>query len=373
MKLRYKIGGTIVVLLVLALSSLALVLSHNKACPTAPELAAGSNTMKAIVYRCYGPPEVLQLEDREMPTVADNEVLVKIEAASVNPLDWHYMRGAPYVMRLMGAGLGAPADTSMGVDFAGTIEAVGSDVTRFQPGDEVFGGRGGAFGEYLSMPEDRAISLKPDNVSFEQAAAVPIAAVSALQALRDKGQLQAGQKVLINGASGGVGTYAVQIAKAMGAEVTGVCSTRNLDMVRSIGADHVIDYKKDNFTEREERYDLVIDNVGNHSFLAYRNVLKPGGMLVIVGGSSGNWIGPFTNPLKAVVGSPFVDYDFAMLMAVMNQDDLAFLAELMASGEMSSVIDRRYPLSEVAEAVAYSESGRARGKIIVNVVANTTE
>jgi NADPH:quinone reductase-like Zn-dependent oxidoreductase len=293
-------------------------------------------------------------------------VLVKIHAASVNPLDWHEMRGAPYFMRLS-SGLGAPTSAKLGVDFAGTVEAVGSGVTLFKPGDEVFGGRGGAFAEYVKIPEDRAIAVKPTNMSFEQAAAVPIAAISALQALRDKGQLIAGQSVLINGASGGVGTFAVQIAKSFGANVTGVCSSRNIEMVRSIGADQVIDYTQEDYTRSEQRYDLIIDNVGNHSPLANSRVLKPGGKLVLVGGAAGNWLGPLMKPLQAMLLTPFVSQELTMLLARMSGEDLVVLAELMQAGKMTPVIDRRFPLSEVAQAITYSETGRARGKIIINM------
>lgn len=366
MKLRYKITGGFLLFLAVSLSSLALVISHTENCGPAPELASGAERMKAITYHCYGSPEVLEYSDIEKPVPAENEVLVKIHAAAVNPLDWHYMRGSPFVMRLM-AGIGAPDDTSMGVDFAGTVEAVGSEVTRYKPGDEVFGGRGGAFGEYVTVPENRGLTLKPDNVSFEQAAAVPIAAITALQALRDKGQLKAGQKVLVNGASGGVGTYAVQIARAYGAEVHGVCSSRNVDMVRSLGADHVFDYKREDYTQSDQEYDLIIDNVGNHSPMANTRVLKPDGKLVMVGGAKGDWLGPFTGSIKAMATDPFVSQEFVGILAVLTAEDLAILADLMENGKMISVIDRRYPLSEVADAIAYSETGRARGKIIINV------
>ena len=322
--------------------------------------------MKAIVYRCYGPPEVLQFEDVAKPKPADDEVLVRVRAAAVNPLDWHYMRGSPYIMRL-GSGLGAPDDSRIGVDFAGTVEAVGINVKMFKPGDSVFGGGSGAFAEYLTVREDRALALKPANVTFEQAASVPIAAITALQALRDKGKVQPGHKVLINGASGGVGTFAVQIAKSLGAEVTGVCSTRNVDMVRSIGADHVIDYTREDYTRSGEKYDVIIDNVGNHSLLANRRVLDPDGILVIVGGSKGNWLGPLLRPIAALILSPFVDQEFAMILAKLAQEDLALLGDLMQSGEVVPVIDRHYPLSEVPAAIRYSEEGRARGKIIIDL------
>lgn len=320
--------------------------------------------MKAVVYSCYGSPDVLELADVAKPDPADDELLVRIKAAAVNPLDWHYMRGSPYFMRLM-SGLGAPTITRLGVDFSGTVEAVGKDVTRFKPGDEVFGGRTGAFADYVTIRESRAVTLKPDNVSHEQAASVPIAAITALEALRDKGQLQPGQKVLINGASGGVGTFAVQIAKSFGAEVTGVCSTRNVDMVRSLGADHVFDYKKENYTESGEQYDLIVDMVGNHSLRANRNVLSPEGRMVLVGGGKGDWIGPMMRPLQAMLVSPFVDQEIITLLAGLDSDDLVLLGELMESGEVTPVLDRRFTLSDVPAAIRYSEEGHARGKIII--------
>ena len=366
MKLRYKVTGGILIFLAVAISSLALVLSHTSTCGPAPAVSGETELMKAIVYRCYGSPDVLEFEDVEKPTPADNEVLVKVHAASVNPLDWHYMRGSPYLMRL-GSGLGAPKDSRMGVDFAGTVEAVGKNVTRFKPGDEVFGGRSGAFAEYVIVPDDRAMALKPSNATFEQAASMPIAAITALQALRDKGQLKPGQKVLINGASGGVGTFAVQIAKSFGAEVTGVCSTRNVEMVRSIGADHVVDYTKEDYTESGQQYDLIIDNVGNHSLLANRRVLNPDGIFVIIGGPKGNWLAPLMNPIKALMLSPFVGQEFVMLLAKMDKDDLTILGNLMEAGKVTAVIDRRYRLSEVPAAIRYSEEGHARGKIVIDL------
>jgi NADPH:quinone reductase-like Zn-dependent oxidoreductase len=367
MKLRYKIGGSLVLLLALALLALGIALSYESECGPAPAYSGDSATMQAITYHCYGPPEVLELQALEKPAPAEDQVLVRVHAAAVNPLDWHYMRGSPYIMRL-GTGLGAPKETRLGVDFAGTIEAVGNRVTRFKPGDEVFGGRTGAFAEYVTVREDRALALKPANVSFEQAAAVPIAAITALQGLRDKGRLQPGQKVLINGASGGVGTFAVQIAKALGAEVTGVCSSRNVDMVRALGADHVIDYTRENFTEGGQRYDLILDNVGNHSLRAIRRALVPDGTLVIVGGSSkGNWIGPMTEPLLAILSSPFVSQNLENFMARLDPQDLSALADLMRAGKVTPVIDRRYPLSEVPAAIRYLEEGHARGKVIITV------
>jgi NADPH:quinone reductase-like Zn-dependent oxidoreductase len=365
-KLRYRVLGIVSILVALALVSLALALSHDSPCSEPAALPGGTARMKAIVYRCYGSPDVLSFEEIARPTAADNEVLVKVHAAAVNPLDWHYMRGTPYIMRTS-SGLGAPKDMRMGVDFAGTVEAVGKNVTRFKPGDAVFGGKSGALAEYVTVREDRALVLKPDNVTFEQAAAVPIAAITALQALRDEGQIQPGHRVLINGASGGVGTFAVQIARSFGADVTGVCSTRNLDLVRSIGADHVIDYTREDFTQSGQRYDLILDNVGNHSPSQYRRVLKQNGTLVIVGGPKGDWIGPMTGAIKASLLSPFVSEKLVMILAELNQHDLQILSDLMRTGKVTPVIDRRYTLSEVPAAIRYLEEGRARGKVVVSV------
>ena len=366
MKLRYKIANGILIFLALAIFSLGLVLSHNADCVPAPEISSESLSMKAIVYRCYGSPDVLTYEDIEKPMPGDDEVLVKVHAASVNPLDWHYMRGSPYFIRL-GSGVGAPKDIRLGVDFAGTVEAVGKDVEQFKLGDEVFGGANGAFSEYVTVRDSRALAMKPANITFEQAASVPIAAITALQALRDKGKIKTGHRVLINGASGGVGTFAVQIAKSFGAEVTGVCSTRNVEMVRSIGADHVFDYKKENYTESGKQYDLIIDNVGNHSLLANRRVLSPEGVLVIVGGAGGNWLGPLIRPIKALLLSPFVGQEFVLILAQLRQEDLAILGDLMQAGTVTPVIDRSYRLSEVAAAIRYSEEGHARGKIVIDL------
>jgi NADPH:quinone reductase-like Zn-dependent oxidoreductase len=367
MRLRYKILSVILALLAVGLLSLALVVSHDAPCGAAPSLPSDAKRMKAIVYRCYGSPDVLKLEDVEKPTVAANTVLVKVHAAAVNPLDFHYMRGTPYIVRI-DAGLGAPDNPRLGIDYAGTIEAVGSDVKQFKPGDEVFGGRTGAFAEYVTARADRALVLKPANVTFEQAASVPVAALTALQALRDKGQIQPGQKVLINGASGGVGTFAVQIAKSFGAEVTGVCSTRNVDMVRSIGADHVIDYTREDFTQGGQRYDLIVDMIGNHPLLDYRRILAPKGSVVIVGGTSdGRWIGPLITPLEAVMLSPLMSQKFTPILAELNPQDLAILRDLMQAGKVKPVIDRRYPLSEVPAAIRYVEEGHARGKVVINI------
>ncbi len=369
MKLRYKITGGILAFLVLAIASLALLLGHNADCTPAPVLDGKTSLMKAIVYRCYGTADVLKLEDVEKPTPGDDEILVKVRAAAVNPLDWHYMRGTPYIMRLE-SGLGAPGNPRMGVDYAGTVEATGRNVTQFKPGDEVFGGRNGALAEFLVARADRAVVLKPANITFEQAAAVPVAAITALQGLRDAGKLQSGQKVLINGASGGVGTFAVQIAKAFGAEVTGVCSSRNVEMVRSIGADHVIDYTTEDFTQGDRRYDVILDNVGNRPLLDIRSVMAPDGRYVLIGGGGpdeGKWTGVFVGPIKALVLSAFVSQDMGMMVSQMKKEDLVVLANLMAAGKVTPVIDRRFSLSDVPEAIRYLETGRARGKVVISL------
>jgi NADPH:quinone reductase-like Zn-dependent oxidoreductase len=322
--------------------------------------------MKAVVYHEYGSPDVLSLEDVEKPVPADNEVLVRIRAASLNPLDWHFMRGTPYFGRVS-MGLLRPKVGRLGVDVAGRVEAVGRNVTLFKPGDEVFGGRTGALAEYVCVREDRALVLKPANMTFAQAASVPVAAVTALQGLRDKGHVQPGQKVLINGASGGVGTFAVQIAKSLGADVTGVCSTRNVDMVRSIGADRVIDYTREDFTRREQRYDVILDCVGNHSLLAIRRVLNPKGTYVMVGGPPGKWIDPLPRAAGALVLSRFVSQDMAVFLAELNKKDLTVLRDLMQAGKLTPVIDRSYRLSEVPAAIRYLEQGHARGKVVVTL------
>lgn len=370
MKKRYRILGVLAIVLGLVLAAGAFRLSRNTPCPDAPAPPTTSQTMQAVVLGCYGPPSALKVATVDRPALADDRILVKVHAAALNPLDWHYMRGEPYLVR-MDSGVGKPVLPRLGVDFSGTVEAVGSQVTRFKPGDEVFGGRTGAFAGYVSVSERGAVAAKPAEVGFEQAASLPIAATTALQALRDKGQLKAGQKVLINGASGGVGTFAVQLARHFGAEVTGVCSTRNVELVRSLGADHVIDYTRENFTQGRERYDLVIDNVGNHSMLAVRRVLAPKGIYVIVGGpSDGKWLGPMTTVLKAYALSPFVSQQVTFILGDLNAKDLAELADLVRTGAITPVIDRRYTLDEVPAAIEYLETGRARGKVIVDVQAD---
>jgi NADPH:quinone reductase-like Zn-dependent oxidoreductase len=321
--------------------------------------------MKAIVYRAYGPPDVLELAEIEQPTAGADEVLIEVRAAAVNPLDWHYVRGSPYFIRLL-AGLRRPKVTRLGVDVAGRVEAVGVNVRQFKPGDEVFGGCRGAFAEYACASE-RALVLKPGNVTFEQAAAAPVAAYTALQSLRDHGRLQSGQQVLINGAAGGVGTFAVQIAKSFGAVVTGVCSAGNVSMVRSLGADEVIDYSQEDFTKSGKRYDLILDAVGNHSLLACRRALKPKGILVMVGGSGGGLIAMLARALAAVVLSRLVSQDLLMMLTKPSQKDLTIIRDLMAAGKVTPVIDRRYSLSEVPEAIRYLEGGHARGKVVISL------
>lgn len=363
---KSRIVSTAFAALLIVIAALALMLSHNSACGSAAPRAPGAASMKALVYRCYGGPEVARIEEVARPTPQDDRMLVKVKAASVNPLDWHYMRGEPYIMR-MSAGFGAPKDIRMGVDFSGVVEAVGAKITRFKPGDEVFGTAGGAFGEYVTPREDR-VAVKPTNLGFEQAAAVPVAAVTALQALRDQGKLRAGQKVLVNGASGGVGTFAVQLAKVMGAEVTGVCSERNAAQTRSLGADHVIDYAREDFTRGPQRYDLVVDIVGSHSIGEIRRVLTEHGTLVIVGSTTkGRWLGGMAGALNAMVVSPFVSQKVGFFLAKINREDLDYLAGLLASGKLVPVIDRSFPLADGAEALRYVEAGHSRGKVVIAI------
>jgi len=327
--------------------------------------------MKAIVYHNYGSPDVLKCEETEKPAAGDDEILIKVRAASVNPLDWHFMRGLPYIARTL-MGLRKPKTTRLGVDVAGQVEAVGGNVTQFKAGDEVFGACRGAFAEYACTSES-ALVTKPNNVTFEQAASVPVAAFTALQGLRDKGQVRPGQKVLINGAAGGVGTLAVQIAKSFGADVTGLCSTRNVDMVRSIGADRVIDYTQEDFTKSGQRYDLIFDCVGNHSLLACRRVLNSKGIYIMVGGQGGRWMGPLPRSIKALLLSRFVSQNLLMFLAKRSKEDLTLMHDLMETGKVTPVIDKCYRLSEVPEAIRYLERGHARGKVIITLEDNHAE
>ena len=325
--------------------------------------------MKAIVQDAYGSPEVLELRDIDRPEIGDDQALVHVRAAGVNPGDWAIVGGLPYIARPV-YGLRKPKNAVRGTDVAGTVEAVGAGVRRFQPGDEVFGwcgGLGGAFAEYASVSED-ALALKPANLSFEGAAAVPMAGLVALQALRDHGNVRAGQKVLINGASGGIGTFAVQIAKSLGAEVTGVCSTRNVDMVRSIGADHVIDYTREDFTQKDRRYDFILDNVANHSLADLRRELTPTGTLVPNGGGFDNrWFASGGRVVGAHVLSRFVSHRLRPFLVSLRFEDLVVLKELIEAGKVTSVIDRTYPLSEAAQAIGHVEEGHTQGKVVITV------
>lgn len=367
---RYrKILGTVLILMAVIVLSLVLLLSHNSPCGAAQPLPANAQAMQAAVYHCYGSPDVVRVEEVAKPTLEDDRVLVKVRAASVNPLDWHYLSGDPYLMRAS-TGIGKPDDTRLGVDFAGVVEAVGKNVRRFKPGDEVFGGRNGALAQYVNVRENGALEFKPANVTFEQAAAVPVAAVTALQALRDQGKIRPGQAVLINGASGGVGTFAVQIAKSFGANVTGVTSARNVTLVRSLGADQIIDYTHEDYTKGPQHYDLILDLVGNRGLLENRRVLKPAGIYVGIGGGGpedGGLIGPMMGPVKQWLLSPFVSQKLTFFVSELTKEDLGILGGLMQVGKLRPVIDRRYKLSDTAAAIRYVEQGHAHGKVIVTV------
>jgi NADPH:quinone reductase-like Zn-dependent oxidoreductase len=331
---------------------------RNAATPTTP--------MKAILNCEYG-VENLQLRDIAKPTPRENEVLVHVRAASVNPVDGHTIRGG-WLLRPM-SGMRKPKNTRFGTDFAGVVEAVGKDVTDFKPGDEVFGAKNGAVADYVCVKADRAIVMKPSNITFEQAGSVAVAGVTALQGLRDKGHIQSGQKVLINGASGGVGTFAVQIAKAFGADVTTVCSTRNIDLVKSIGADHVIDYTKEDFTKADQRYDMLYDLVGNHSFSERRRILTPNGICVLAGiGGAGvhpGTLGRIGRNFWNAFLSNFSNEKFVFYIAKLTKDDLNVLRDLMQSGKVSPVIDRTYKIGETQAAISYLEEGHARGKVVI--------
>ncbi len=326
--------------------------------------------MKAIVYEKYGSPDVLELRELEKPIPKDNEVLIKVLAASVNAADWHLLRADPFLVRLMGMGFLKPKNKILGADIAGQVEAVGREVKQFQPGDKVFGDLSdcgwGGFAQYVCVSEN-ALVLKPANISFEEAAAVPLAAVTALQGLRDNGKIQSEKKVLINGASGGVGTFAVQIAKFFGAEVTAVCSTGKMDMVRSIGADHVIDYTKEDFTKNGQLYDLILAANGYHPISDYKRALGPGGIYVMIGGSGAQMFqAMLLGPLMSITGNK----KMGSMLAKTNNKDLFFLKELLEAGKVKPVIDRRYPINELAEAIRYLEEGHAKGKVVITVEHN---
>jgi NADPH:quinone reductase-like Zn-dependent oxidoreductase len=334
--------------------------------PGTPTRATGQrNTMKAIVHERYGRPEVLDLREVELPIVEDHQVLVRVHASSVNPAEWYGVTG-PFFARPE-SGLLKPKRKLVGADLAGRVEAVGRDVKDFQPGDEVFGTSGGSWAEYATAREVR-LAPKPANVSFEEAAAVPVAAITALQALRDHGNVQPGQKVLINGASGGVGTFAVQIAKSFGADVTGVCRTRNVDLVRSLGADRVVDYTQEDFTRCSERHDLMLDIAGSRSFFAFRRVLTPDATVVIVGGRmTYRGLGPLPHIAGTFLTSRGRSQRVKFFVAKINKEDLVFLGDLLEAGKVTSVIDRRYELSQVPDALRYLGEGHARGKVVITV------
>ena len=323
--------------------------------------------MKAIVQTEYGVPnDVLNLEEIEKPIVGDDDVLVEVRAAGIHIGDWLVGNGLPYMIRL-GFGLTKPKNSVPGMEFAGVVETVGKDVDQFQRGDEVFGFRtAGAFAEYVSVSQD-ALALKPANATFEQAAVLPISGFTAIQAVRDKGHVQPGQNVLVIGASGGVGTYAVQIAKAYGAEVTGVCGTRNVDMVRSLGADHVIDYTQEEITDSGELYDLILDTAGNRPLSQLRKALKPNGTLIIVGGSGGPWLMGVGRTLQAVVTSPFTNQKLASFLSATTQEDLVALKELVEAGDITPVIDRTYPLAETPAALTHVGERHTQGKTVITV------
>jgi len=366
-KLRYKILSGVAAVFVLGISALAITVSYDSPCPPAPPLAAGAKPIRAIMQRCYGVPDGLRVENIEKPVPGDGQVLIKVHASSVNPAEWYGVSGQPKVIRLS-SGIGAPKSARVGYDIAGTVEAVGPNVTLFKPGDQVFGGVGGAYSEYAIAREKGAIVAKPESMTFEEAAGIPIAAITALQGLRDHGRIAAGMKVLVNGASGGVGTYAVQIAKSFGAEVTGVCSTRNVEMVHSLGADRVIDYTQENFTEGTERYDLILDNIGNHPFSDLDSVMKPEGTIVVVGApKKGAFLGPIKRVVWQMIMGHFVEARMTFFVASVNKADLEVLATLVREGKMRTVIDRRYPLEETGAALEYLGSQRARGKVIITV------
>jgi len=322
-------------------------------------------TMKAIIQDRYGRPGVLDLREVDQPVIDDHQVLIRVVASSVNPVEWYAVTG-PYFARI-GNGLRKPKQTTVGADVAGRVEAIGRDVRDLQPGDEVFGTSAGAWAEYACAREDRLVS-KPASLSFEEAAAVPVAALTALQALRDKGQIQAGQKVLINGASGGVGTFAVQLAKSFGAEVTGVCSTRNVELVRSLGADRVVDYTQEDFTQRGERHDLMLDIAGSRSFFDFRRALTPQATVVLVGGPmTYRGLGPLPHLFGTLAKSRGRSQKVTFFVAKVTKEDLAVLRELLEAGKVTPVIDRRYQLSEASEALEYFGEGHARGKVVISV------
>lgn len=362
-RLRRLLGRLVLLLVVVAAGAgaVAWFRSGNECdTPGTRDVAGGVRAWTACEY---GGPEVLTLSRVTPPTASDSEVVVRVSAVSVNPADWHFMRGTPYLARLV-MGVRKPATILMGTDFAGVVESVGQRVTRVQVGDSVWGAAPASFAERIAVRESRVVKLPP-GVTLEEAAGVPIAAVTALQGVRDKGGVRAGHKVLVNGASGGVGTYAVQVARALGAEVTGVASGRNAELVRSIGATHTIDYTKEDFTQGTTRYDVIVDMVGNHSFGDLERVLQPGGRYVMIGGPAGAWLDPLPRLAAMTVAGWFKQPTFTFFVAGFNQPDLDTLGAMLGSGRLRTVIDRRYPFEEMPRAIEYLEGGRARGKVIV--------
>lgn len=323
--------------------------------------------MKAIVHHKYGSPDVLELQNIDKPVAADGEVLVRVRAASINILDWYGITGLGIAR--VGGGFREPKDPRVGVDFAGVVEAIGASVESFKPGDEVYGARSGSFAEYLTIRKQGGIALKPVSMTFEQAAAIPVAGLTALQGLRDKGQIQPGQKVLINGASGGVGTFAVQIAKAFGAEVTGVCHTRHIDVIRSLGANHIVDYAREDFTRSGQRYDLVLDVMGGRSWRDFRRVLNPNATFVLIGGPKTNrLLGPLPHIIRIRLAALRASQKVIFFIANVNRADLLFMNELFEAGKVTPLIDRRYALSELPQAMRHFAEGHPHGKIVITVV-----
>jgi NADPH:quinone reductase-like Zn-dependent oxidoreductase len=370
MKLRPVFKWSVrVILVALLLSIIAMFIAYWKSTNDCEQIAKNLTYPMKAIFSCEYGVDNLQLRDIEKPTPADNEVLVRVRAASVNPVDGHMIRDS-WLGRAM-SGLRKPKNTRFGTDFAGVVEAVGKDVTDFKSGDEVFGAKNGAVAEYICVKADRAIVMKPNNITFEQAGSVGVAGLTALQGLRDKGHIWAGQKVLINGASGGVGTFAVQIAKAFGAEVTAVCSTRNVDLVKSIGADHVIDYTREDFTKSDQHYDMLYDLVGNHSFSERRRILTPNGICVLAGiGGAGvhpETMGRIGRNFWDAFLSNFSKQKFVFYIATLTKQDFGVLRDLMQSGKVSPVIDRSYKMSETQAALRYLEEGHARGKVVVAI------
>jgi NADPH:quinone reductase-like Zn-dependent oxidoreductase len=367
LRLRYKIISAVGLLIVASLVAVALVLSHDAPCGPAHPAAPTAASMRAVVHRCYGTPQVLKVDSIARPLLADDGVLIRVRAASINPLEWHLVRGNPYVMRAA-LGIGVPKDIRLGIDFAGTVEAVGKRVTQFKPGDEVFGGADGALAEYVTVPASGPVTLKPQSLTFVEAAAIPIAGLTALQALRDHGNVKPGQKVLINGAAGGVGVFAVQIGKALGAEVTGVASTKSAALVSSLGATRVIDYTRENYADASGGYDVILDLVGNRSLSENRRALKPTGVYIGIGGGTpeeGGLLGPVSGALKQMVVAPFVSQKLVLFEARLDQNDLVSLRELIQAGKLRIVIDRQFTFAQAREALSYLEQGHAHGKVVI--------